>query len=119
MGFKKLAQSYGRHVLFQGPNVPLDKARDFFGARMFTGKVEEGPQQVAYRAVMPMEADARAVRLDVSLSMVRAVPDPQAGIAAGDEVLQLDIERLTYDGAQPLSDEQARKALASEQRRAE
>jgi hypothetical protein len=106
--FKRSAQSYGRHVLFEAPSVPLEKARDFFGARMFTGTIEEGAQRVFYKAVMPLSADGRAVRLNLQLTE-----------RAFDHTLLLDIERLSYEGAKPLSVDEARKALSREQARAE
>lgn len=107
-GFKRSPQAYGRHVLFEGHGVPLEKAREFFAPRMFTGTVEEGPARVFYKAVMPVSADPRAVRLDLRLSE-----------RSFDKTLLLDVERLSYDGAKPLSVDEARKVLSREQARAE
>lgn len=108
MGFERRKQGYERHVLFDARGVPLDKARDFFATRMFTGKVEESATGLFFAAVMPISADQRAVRLNVQLSF-----------RSFDNSLTLDIERLTYDGAKPLTDQEARKALANERARAE
>jgi len=108
MGFQRKPQAYGRHVLFEAQNVPLEKARAFFAARMFTGEVLETAQHVLYRAVLPLSADERAVRLHLELT-------PRTF----DNTLLLDIERISYDGAQPLSVDEARQVLKREQTRAE
>ena len=76
--------------------------------QMFTGTIEKGPQRVFYKAVMPLSADARAIRLNLQLSE-----------RTFDHTLLLDIERLTYEGTKPLSVEEARKELSREQARAE
>src|SRR5688500_3710635 len=68
VGFTRKAQRYGRHVLFEGHGVPLEKVREFFASRMFTGEVEEQPDRVFYRAVLPLSAATRSVPLDLHLS---------------------------------------------------
>jgi hypothetical protein len=107
LAFAKTNRDYERHRVFEAKGVQLERVREFFAERMLTGMVEETRGDVFYKGVMSPSGGEGAVRLNVRLS-----DRPAEGL------LRLDIERLTYDGAQPLPVEEARRALAAEQKNA-
>jgi hypothetical protein len=106
LAFRPTGQDFGRHHLFEARAVGLQVARDFFSQRMLSGMAEETPGSVFYGAVMP-PSGGDAVRLHVRLTQ-----RPLAG------VLELDVESLRGDDTKPLSVEEARRALAAEQKHA-
>jgi hypothetical protein len=68
---------------------------------MFTGKVDRGTNHAEYPAVMPLDMNESAIRLNVSLTQVEGV-------------LALAIEPVPRPNAKPLSDEEARRLLREE-----
>lgn len=107
-GFRRRPSVDERRVRFESGPVPLDKVRDFLTARMFTGTVEESAHRSFYRSVQPLENDPKAVRLNISLN-------ERPGLRS----VVLDIERLTYGDAKPLTVDEARRVLARERAEAE
>jgi hypothetical protein len=107
-GFSRKPSTDERHVRFESPTLPIDKVRDFLAARMFTGSVDEAPYHISYRAVMPLDNDPKAVRLDILVAARPAL-----------HTVVLEIERLTYGDAKPLTVDEARRVLAREQAQAE
>lgn len=107
LAFQKTNMSYGRHVVYEASRVSLDRARDFFAERMLTGTVEETPHTLFYREALPASG-GNAVKLSVRLTERTAQGK-----------LELDIERLTYGDAKPVSIDEARRLLADERKRAQ
>jgi hypothetical protein len=107
LAFAKTNRDYERHRMFEARGVELERVRDFFAERMLTGIVEESRGEVVYRRVLPPSGGEGVVRLNVRLS-----DRPAEGL------VRLDIERLTFDGAQPLPVQEAERALAAEQKNA-
>jgi hypothetical protein len=108
MGFRRKPDMDDRHTRFEAGDLPLEKVQEFLAPRMFTGSVEQAPYRVFYRAVMPLDAAPKAVRLNIHVSARPATHS-----------VLLEIERLTYGDLKPLSVEQAREVLAKERRHAE
>jgi len=108
MGFRRKPSVDERHVRFEADPLPIDKVREFLSARMFTGEVDETPARSSYRAVLPLENDPKAVRLNVVLTARPTVHS-----------MVLEIERLTYGDAKPLVVDEARRVLARERAQAE
>lgn len=106
--FQRKPSIDARRVRFEAPTLPIDKVRDFLAARMFTGSVEAAPYRISYRAVMPLDNDPKAVRLDIVVAARPAL-----------HTVSLEIERLTYGDVKPLSVDEARRVLAREQAQAE
>ena len=107
LAFAKTNRDYERHRVFEAKGVQLERAREFFAERMLTGAVEETRGDVYYKGVMSPSGSEDAMRLNLRLS-----DRPAEGL------VRLDIERLTYEGAQPLPIEEAERALAAEQKNA-
>lgn len=108
LAFQKTQRSYARHIVLEASSIRLDKARDFLSQRMLTGSVEEKVGTVFYTRALP-PSGGNAVPLNVRLT-------ERHGSAAG--TIDLDIERLTYEGAQPVSEDEAKRLLADEQKHA-
>jgi len=106
LAFRPTGQDFERHRVFEAKGVSMDLARDFLSQRMLTGTAEENSGMVFYGGVLP-PSGGDAVRLNVRLTL-----RPVEG------VLELDVEPLRNDGARPLSVEEAKRALAAEQKRA-
>ena len=106
-GFEERGAPPRRH-LFVSHQATMAQLREYLGARMLTGQVDEIGEGAIYRAVMPLSAADGAMRFDVQVDVV----DRGKGVS----VL---LEERTFLGAPPLSPAQAAKALAEEQGRAE
>jgi hypothetical protein len=107
LAFGKTNRDYERHRVFEARGVQLERAREFFAERMLTGMVEETRGDVFYKSVMSPSGGEGTMRLNVRLS-----DRPAEGL------VRLDIERLTFGGAEPLPVEEAERALAAEQKNA-
>ncbi len=106
-GFENTA-SWAQHHVFESDQVSVEKLREYLAARMLTGQVDELGQGALYRRVMPLSADAKAMRFDI-----------QVGVTEGGRVVRLDLDELLFPGVEPLSPEQAAEALKRDQARAE
>jgi predicted small lipoprotein YifL len=90
---------------FEAELLPFEKVRDFFSKRMFTGKVEAGPYYAIYPAVMPLDMNESAPRLNVALGQSKGT-------------IKLTIERVRPPPeVKPLSDDEARALLRQEAER--
>lgn len=98
------ARSFEAHEVYEAEGIRFDKMCDFLSKRMFTGKVELKDDRARYEAVIPLDMNEKASRLNVLLTQ-------EAG------KLTLDIERLPRLDVKPLSDEEARQLLSKEAER--
>lgn len=105
-GFEPIAKlDQGAIEIFEAELMPFDKACDFLSRRMFTGKVDRGHSHAVYPAVMPLDMNESAPRLNVSLSEEQ-------------DKVRLTIVRIPRPApVTPLSDDEARKILAQEAER--
>ncbi|MFT3924966.1 MAG: hypothetical protein QM778_20690 [Myxococcales bacterium] len=106
-GFENAA-SRPQHHAFVSHQVSMTQLRDYLAARMLTGQVDELGEGAIYRSVMPLSAEANAMRFDVQVALV----DQGRGVS-------LTLEERTFLGAPPLSAKEAAKAVAEDQARAE
>lgn len=107
MGFENRA-SWSQHHVFESREVPVDKLREYLGARMLTGQVQELGQGALYRRVMPLSAEDSAMRFDM-----------QVTVTDQGRLVRLDVDELLFPGVEPLSSQQAAAALKQEQARAD
>ncbi len=107
MGFENTA-SWSKHHVFESSQVSVEKLREYLGARMLTGRVDELGRGAVYKGVMPLSAEASAMRFDV-----------QVGLTQGGRVVRLDLEELNFPGVEPLSPEQAAEAMRRDRALAE
>jgi hypothetical protein len=102
VGFTRSAvRSTNTREIYEATRLPFEKVCDFLSRRMFTGKVDRGTNHAEYPAVMPLDMNESAIRLNVSLTQVEGV-------------LALAIEPVPRPNAKPLSDEEARRLLREE-----
>ncbi len=106
-GFEEQGAPPRRH-LFVSRVVTMAQLREYLGARMLTGQVDELGKGAIYRAVMPLSAAADAMRFDV-----------QVDVVDGGKGVSVSLEERSFFGVAPLSPAQAAKVLAEEQARAE
>lgn len=106
-GFETVG-SRPQHHLFVSHEVTMEQLREFLAPRMLTGRVDERGKGAIYRGVMPLSAEANAMRFDVQVDMI----DQGTGVS-------LALDERTFLGAPPLPPAQAKKVLAEEQARAE
>jgi hypothetical protein len=104
---RSAARSVGPHEIYEAANLPFDKVSDFLSKRVFSGKVDMDSGRAYYPAVMPLDMNANAARLNLLLTQI-----------AGK--ITLDIERLPRAAEiAPLSDDEARKLISQDLERAQ
>jgi hypothetical protein len=90
--------------VYQSDTLPFDKVNDFLGKRMFTGKVDLGSNHAVYPAIMPLDMNENAMRLNVSVTRLKGV-------------VTLMVERVRRVEVKPLSEDEARQILSKEMER--
>jgi hypothetical protein len=106
-GFENKGSRPQRHY-FVSHEVTMGQLREYLGARMLTGQVDELGEGAVYRAVMPLSASEKAMRFDVEVAAI----DQDTGVS-------LMLDERTFLGAPPLSVQEAARVLAEEQAKAE
>jgi hypothetical protein len=104
-GFAHVAKlSNAEREVYQSETLPFAKVSDFLSKRMFTGKVDLGSDHAVYPAVMPLDMNEKAIRLNVSLTQVKGT-------------ITLVVERVRKVEVKPLSEDEARQILSQEMER--
>lgn len=106
-GFRERPKGKGVGSSFEASGIDPERVREFLHAQMLTGAAEEIGRGIVYRGAMPVDGRADAVRLDIA---VLAPPK-------GDVLLR--VTPVTFPHVPTVPEAEAKKLLATEQRRAE